>query len=124
MEQLPVLALVRDLLFASKITGEAAAKGVSVKIIRNPAALAVEAGRLLLVDLNLPDAIPAAVDWQTRHNRPAIGFVSHTDVDAIQQARSAGIGKILSRGQFVQQLSGLFAVASPTPGIVPPPGAP
>jgi len=123
MEQPPILALVRDLLFASKISGEAAAKGVGVKIIRNPAALAVEAGRLLLVDLNLPDAIPAAVEWQTRHHRPAIGFVSHTDVEAIQQARSAGIGKVLSRGQFVGQLADLL-VADVPPGIVPPPPAP
>jgi len=122
-EQQSILALVRDLLFASKITGEAAAKGVTVKIIRNPAALVVEAGRLLLVDLNLPDAIPAAVEWQNRHNRPAIGFVSHTDVDAIQQARSAGIGKILSRGQFVGQLADIL-VSNASPGIVPPTPAP
>lgn len=106
--QQPILALVRDLLFGSKITAEAAAQGVTVKIIRNPAALADLPGRLLLVDLNLPEAIAAAVDWQTRQNRPAIGFVSHTDTDVIRQAQSARISKILSRGQFVQQLSALL----------------
>ncbi|MCC6424768.1 MAG: hypothetical protein IT447_14935 [Phycisphaerales bacterium] len=111
MEQAPVLALVRDLLFASKITAEAGAKGVKVKIIRNPAVLANEAGRLLLVDLNLPDAITAAVEWKNQHNGPAIGFVSHTDVDAIQQAKSAGLDKIVSRGQFVQQLPDLLTNA-------------
>lgn len=123
MEQTPILALVRDLLFASKITGEAAAQGVVVKIIRSPSALADQAGRLLLVDLNLPDAIGAAVEWKNRHNRPAIGFVSHTDVDAIQQARSAGLDKILSRGQFVQQLAELL-VCHDKSGIVPAPDAP
>jgi len=111
-QQPPILALVRDLLFASKITGEASAQGVAVKIIRNPAALEEQPGRLLLVDLDLAGAIDAAVAWQNRHHRHAIGFVSHTDVQTIRQAQSAAIGKILSRGQFTQQLSSLLSPQS------------
>src|SRR5689334_21758337 len=40
-----VLSLVRDLMFASKITATANAAGAAVKVLRDPAALAGQAGR-------------------------------------------------------------------------------
>ena len=63
---LPVLALVRDLLFTSKITATARASGCDVRVVREPHLLSELMGRLLLVDLNLPGAIAAArrsVGW-------------------------------------------------------------
>ena len=55
-----VLALVRDLIFATKISACARAAGIDCRIIRDPAQLASHPGNLLLVDLNEPDAIAAA----------------------------------------------------------------
>jgi hypothetical protein len=55
----PVLCLVRDLLFLSKITATARSLGVEVKTLRDPAKLATETGDWLIVDLNQEAALPS-----------------------------------------------------------------
>src|SRR5690349_4715427 len=54
----PLLALVRDLMFAGKIRATAQAQSVPIKMLRDPAALERETGTNLIVDLNLDGAIP------------------------------------------------------------------
>lgn len=105
----PVLALVRDLLFSSRITATAGSVGVPIKVIRDPAKLAGVPGRRLLVDLNLDGAIDAAAAWQAARKAPAFGFVSHVDTPTIQRARAAGIDRVMPRSQFVQVLAELLA---------------
>jgi CheY-like chemotaxis protein len=107
-----ILALVRDLMFSSKITAEARAANVACKIIRDPAQLpaADPTAPLLLVDLNLPGAIEAAATWRQTpgaqtSGRVAVGFVSHVDSDTITKARAAGIDQVLARSQFVATLA-------------------
>jgi hypothetical protein len=106
---LPVLALVRDLLFASKITGTAKALGTAVTIVRDPARLAAQPGRRLLVDLTLEGAIDAAVQWHKQTGGDVVGFAGHVDTDTLSRARDAGIPKIVSKGQFVQMLPELVS---------------
>jgi hypothetical protein len=103
-----VLVLVRDLLFTSKITGEAKLQGISVKLIRDPQNLEGEAGDRLIVDLNQPGALEAAVQWKSSHPGTVIGFVSHVDRETIERARSGGIDQVLPRSQFVQRLAELI----------------
>jgi hypothetical protein len=106
---LPVLALVRDLMFSSRVTAAARAVQVPVKTVRDPAALAAEPGRLLLLDLNQPGTIDAAVAWKASNpSGQTIGFVSHVDSETIAAARDAGIDRILARGQFLQILPELL----------------
>ena len=101
----PVLALVRDLLFASKISGAASSRGLpAVKIIRDPAKLLGQAGRRLLVDLNLDGAIEAAAAWQREQSAEVVGFLFHVDAETIARARAAGIERVVARGQFAQTL--------------------
>jgi hypothetical protein len=102
-----ILALVRDLMFSGKISAEARAAGVSIKMIRNPADLAnfsQTSAHMLLVDLNLTDAIPAAAAWGEGAGRSVVGFVSHVDAETIAHAIQAGIGQVLARSQFVNML--------------------
>ena len=106
---LPVLALVRDLMFVSRIGAEARALGLEVKVIRDPKSLTTAVGRLLLVDLNLDGAIEAASRWQHATHGQTIGFVSHVDADTTRRAREAGIGKILARSRFVELLPSLLS---------------
>jgi len=106
---LPVLAVVRDLMFVSKITGAAKAHGATVKIIRDPAKLTDEAGRLLIVDLNLTGAIEAASVWLVSSKVPSVGFVSHVDADTARKAREAGIETVVARSRFVEIVETLFA---------------
>jgi hypothetical protein len=104
----PVLVLVRDLMFASKITATAQSMQVLVKLIREPEKLASEPGERLIVDLNQPGALDAAVNWKSAPGRSVVGFVSHVDRETIDRARSLGIDQILPRSQFVARLTELL----------------
>lgn len=112
---LPVLALVRDLLFASKITATARATNTEVLVVREPGQLAEQMGRLLLVDLNLPGSIAAAAEWRQSSGSPVIGFVSHTDAETIEQARAGRLDRVLSRGAFTQLLPELLKAGAGIP---------
>jgi hypothetical protein len=108
-----VLCVVRDLLFYSKIRAAAAAVGVELRTVRDPARLSTEtvggsfAGAI--VDLNQPGALQAAADWYAQTSRPVVGFVSHVDTETITRARSLGIDRIFARSQFEQKLPALLS---------------
>jgi DNA-binding NarL/FixJ family response regulator len=104
------LALVRDLMFSSKITATARALGVACTVVREPAKLAAAAPTpLLLVDLNLAGAIEAASDYVRAHpGTEVVGFVSHTDAATISAAREAGVTRVMARSAFVERLPELL----------------
>ncbi len=104
-----ILALVRDLMFASKITAAASAASVECRIVRYPSKLAETSGDRLFVDLNQDGAIEAAAAWGLASGKPVTGFVSHVDTATIEKAKSAGIDEVLTRGQFTQLLPNLIA---------------
>ena len=104
----PVLVLVRDLMFASKISATAQAAGVSVEMIRDPEKLAGKQGDRLIVDLNQVGAVEAAAQWKTVSGGHVVGFVSHVDRETIDRAKALGIDEILPRSQFVQRLPELL----------------
>ena len=106
-DELPILILVRDLMFSTRIVEAAKDAGVTYKIVRKPEAVHAEVGRLLIVDLNQDGAVDAAGAWRSATGTRTIGFVSHVDAEAIARAKAAGIDQILSRGQFTQVLPNL-----------------
>ena len=101
----PVLVLVRDLMFSSRITAAARAEGATVKIVRDAGKLSGEAGERLIVDLNQDGAIDAAVAWKACTGGNVVGFVSHVDADTIARARAAGIDRVMPRSRFVEELA-------------------
>ena len=105
-----LLILCRDLLFASKITAAAQAQGAPFKLLRDPAKLAGEQGRKLILDLNQDGAIEAAVNWKRQTAGQTIGFVSHVDALTIDRAKEGGIDRVLPRSQFVAHLCELVAL--------------
>jgi hypothetical protein len=104
----PIVVLVRDLMFASKIRATAQSIGAPIQIVREPAQLAGSAARRLIVDLNQPGALDAAVVWKGQTGGEVVGFVSHVDSQTIQAARLAGIDQILPRSRFVEVLPELL----------------
>ena len=104
----PILIVVRDLLFQSRITAEAKAAGVPYEILRDPKLLAQKSGRLVLADLNQDGVIAAVQAWIATTGGQAIGFVSHVDAEKIAEARAAGIQSVLARSAFVAQLPQLL----------------
>src|SRR4051812_44369672 len=98
------LALVRDLLFSSKIIATARESGLPVQIVRDPEKLRDVAGTHLIVDLNAAGFLDAAAAWKARTAGEVIGFVSHVDEATILRAKAAGIDRVLSNGTFTAQL--------------------
>jgi hypothetical protein len=107
-ESLPVLVLVRDLMFSSRIAAVARDAGVAVNLLRDPQKLAGTPGERLIVDLNQPGALEAAAAWMRTSAGQVIGFVSHVNSETIHSARAAGLDRVLPRSRFVEQLPELL----------------
>ncbi|MBI4544462.1 MAG: response regulator transcription factor [Gemmatimonadetes bacterium] len=115
----PVLALVADLIFASRIRGAAAAASteacVSSRAEEVLAWARAAAPRLVLVDLNAAAADPPALIARLKESGAAelrvVAFASHTDKSAIEAARRAGADRVLARSAFLQALPKLLAEA-------------
>jgi len=103
-----VVVLVADMFFAAKISAVARATGSAIKMIRDPKQLAGVAARRLIVDLNLPGAIPAAAEWRTATGGEVVGFVAHTDQQTIAAAHGGGFDQVMARSRFVQVLPALL----------------
>jgi hypothetical protein len=105
-----VIALVRDLIFSSRISATAQGLGTAVRTVRDPAGLANVAGKRLIVDLNLAGAIEAAAAWKSAEaGREIVGFVSHLDRETIDRARELGVDQVLARSRFVEVLASLLS---------------
>ena len=102
------VALVRDLMFSSRIRATAKDLGVDVSVIRDPQHLVAAGGSRLLVDLNQDRAIDAAQAWKRATGGTVTGFVSHVDVETVNRARAAGIDQVMARSRFVEVLPTLL----------------
>ena len=107
-EPLPTLALVRDLLFSSKLTAAAKASGRAVKVVRDPAKLSELAGKRLIVDLNADGHLQAAGDWKARTGGEVIGFIAHVAGDGIAEAKRLGLDRVISNGGFAGNVDRLI----------------
>jgi hypothetical protein len=104
----PILILVRDLIFSSKIIATARATNAPIKCIRDASKLLGEPGQRLIADLNLDGVIPAAIAWKAATGGEVIGFISHVDTALIAAARAGGIDRVMPRSEFVRVLSELL----------------
>jgi len=105
-----IVALVMDLMFASRIRGVAP----EADIARTPAALleAVGSGtRLVLVDLQARDALDALRGLAERDLGEArvVAWGPHVMEDALEAARQTG-AEVMARGAFVRALPELVAL--------------
>ena len=111
----PVVYLVRDLVFVSKIREAAAQLGIEVERAADAAGLqrAARDAKLVIVDLRLPEAPEAlarlAADSATAPVR-TVGFVDHEQVEAMA---ARGCGTVLAKGRFARELPALLAACRP-----------
>lgn len=108
----PILAVVEDLIFLSKILDTAHQLGVALETV-HPEKLKARATELgvhtAIIDLNHSSgkAIEALAalkaDPATSHVR-TLGFVSHVQAELIRAARAAGCDRVVARSAFSQQL--------------------
>lgn len=112
----PVLAVISDLLFRSKIDDAARRAGVPLRVAKSVEQLdrhlASATPAVVLMDLEMEGldgpamlarlrATPAAA------NVPVIGFAGHTNVEVIHAARADGV-QVMARSAFVAQLPALM----------------
>lgn len=112
-----ILVAVDDLMFSSRISTAAKAVEAPIRFTRSPEAV-VEAAKvggvtLVILDLNSArvrplDVVAALKADEALTGIPTVGFVSHVDAPTIEAARAAGVGKVLARSAFVQQLPDLL----------------
>jgi PleD family two-component response regulator len=115
-----VLAIVDDLMFASKIRSTAAQLGVPVTFARSSASALASvrdtAPSLVILDLNNPRTDPLGTvavlkaDAATSAIR-TVGYVSHAQTDLIEAARQAGVDEVMARSAFTAKLADILAGA-------------
>lgn len=106
------LLLSDDLIFASRITGTAAALGLSVQAARTPEALLElarrQAPRCVLLDLANPGLVLPDLLRGLRESCTPMPYVvaygSHVDAAGLRAAREAGCDLVLPRSKFVEEL--------------------
>ncbi len=112
----PVLVVISDLIFRSKIDDAARRAGVPLRVAKSVEQLDRHLGKgtpaVVLMDLEMEGldtsamlerlkATPAAI------NVPVIGFAGHTNVEVIHAARARGV-QVMARSAFVEQLPTLM----------------
>jgi len=112
-----LLAVLDDLMFTSKIKTTAKQLGVAVAFARSADTALTEMRKappsLVILDLNNARADPLGIVAAMKAEPdlasiPTVGYVSHVQTDLISAARHAGVGEVLARSAFTQQLADIL----------------
>jgi len=115
-EPQPVLVIISDLIFRSKIDDAARRAGVPLRVAKTVEQLDRHLGSatpaLVLVDLEMQELQTPVVLDRLRANAasariPVIGFAGHTNVEVIHAARADGV-QVMARSAFVAQLPAMM----------------
>jgi len=112
-----IVAVVTDLIFATRISSEVRAVGLSVQIIRRldvlDGLLANSPPDLLIVDLNAQGLDPfAAIANARKCDKPPriCAYFSHVQHELADQARKLGADDVVPRSRFVNELPTILMV--------------
>lgn len=113
----PILALVADLIFESKIRGAAMAAHVPVRIVRTAEDVLdqLDDAAALVVDLNANVADASALVADARARAPHItilAYFSHVQTELKRSAVAAGADQVLPRSVFNERLVELLGELS------------
>lgn len=105
-----IVALSRDLFFGMRVRTVLRQLGYDLKLVKTEVeaqdAVREAEAPLLLVDFNQPvawDELSQVLQGET----PVLAFGSHTDVDGFRAAKSAGVSRVVSNGEFSRRLAEL-----------------
>jgi len=95
-----IVAIVSDLMLASRVSESLKAAGHEVSVVpKLPAPLDAEA---IVCDLDAAD-----IDAVAAAPVPTLGFYSHVDVETKQRAEAAGIDVVIPRSRMARELPAL-----------------
>ena len=120
--RVPVIAIVPDLYFATRIAATAKAAGVALELVtpqRAAARLAAADVSLVLLELGSRDALALVTALKkAQPTVPVVGFGAHVEAALLRDARAAGADAVLPRSQFVGKLPALLeqGLAALAPG--------
>ncbi len=119
-----IVALNSDLFFGVRISNQLKAQGYAVSLRKSSEAFAEQARTvdavLGVIDLNAkPDweRIAAFVNEVGEHT-PVLVFGSHLDVDGLRAAKAAGARRVVSNGEFHQNMIELVKRYARSPAVV------
>lgn len=111
-----IVAVVTDLIFATKISSTGKALQANMQMVRSLPALAsaIAGGDVsrLIVDLEASGIDPIEAIRSARANAPTldiVAYVSHVQVDLAAAAKQAGATQVMPRSAFVGRLPQLLA---------------
>lgn len=114
---MPILLVLSDLLFRSRIDDVARRVGVELRVARSAEQLERQLARgplaLAIVDLET-DALDAAAAVRRLRETPQgaalpiVAYAGHTNVAAIEAGRAAGAGVVMARSGLVASLPALL----------------
>lgn len=115
-ENKTVLVLCDDLIFGSRISGEARALGLETKVIKTVGKVIEIASKEkfagALIDLGIASSDLDKLITELRASQgekfSCLGYGSHVDVDLLKKARSSGYDPVLPRSKFVVELSAIL----------------
>ena len=126
-QEIPILVVVDDLIFASMILETARRLGVAVEAVKiEDLGARVRQGpvRSVIIDLNHRSGAAIEAVRALKADSPGrgtvCGFVSHVQSDVIRAAREAGCDEILARSAFARDLPELLARLAGRGGEPPP----
>jgi DNA-binding NarL/FixJ family response regulator len=106
------ILLCDDLIFTSRICGEARALGLTLRVVKTAAEVARNSvqspPRCVILDLHFANlAIDDLVrDLANRVPKPfLVGYGSHVDTATLKRARDAGCDVVWPRSKFVEELA-------------------
>jgi hypothetical protein len=107
-----IVALVPDLLAASRIKEAAKRAELRVEVIESRAELdaLLPSASLLVLDLGIAEVDMAAAAARAQ-GVPVIAFGRHTDLARIRAAHSASIDRVYPRGRFLDDLAAILQQA-------------
>lgn len=114
---MPILLVLSDLLFRSRIDDVARRLGVELRVARSAEQLERQVARgpvaMAIVDLETDALDPVAAIRRLREtpqgaSLPIVAYAGHTNVAAIEAGRSAGAGVVMARSGFVANLPALL----------------
>ena len=104
-----VTALSRDVFFGMRIRTVLQKLGYEMRLCKTEQELVASSGDAIvaLVDFNIP------VDWDAlapilSGEVPVIAFGAHTNVEGFRSAKSAGVTRVVSNGEFSRRLPTLL----------------
>lgn len=107
--------LTTDLIFASRVQAAARSAGVELRLASTAAVLLEQACSpttdLVILDLTSADCDPRQIVSTLRgaeHAPMILAYAPHVQHGRLTAAREAGCDRVLTRGQFDQQLDGIL----------------